>query len=71
MTDDLVSIDPTDPQQWGLAIERMAEAMAQSMWGASCWYRGTANDALTAAFGLDPKDTQRVLMVWHEDEVDR
>lgn len=62
---DVVSIDPTDPQQWGPAVERMAEKMAERMWGAACWYRGAANDALTAVFpNLDPKDTQRVAMVY-------
>lgn len=64
---DVVSIDPTDPDQWGPAVERMAEKIAGSTWGVSHWYRGVANDALTAVFPhLDPKDTQRVLWVYLE-----
>jgi hypothetical protein len=61
------SIDPTNPEKWGPAVERAAEAIARATWGASHWYRGAANDALTAAFQIDPKDTQRVLRVWLND----
>lgn len=65
---DIVSIDPTDPAQWGPAVERMAQKMADRMWGAPHWYRGAANDALTTVFDLDPKDTSRMLRVWLEME---
>lgn len=64
-------LDPTNPDEWGPAVERAAESMAAHMWGAACWYQGAANDALTAAVGADPKDTQRVLRVWHEREDER
>lgn len=64
---DSVSFDPTDPQIWGAMVDRMAEKMADRMWGTRLWYLGVANDALTAAFlHLDPKDTQRVLRVYIE-----
>jgi hypothetical protein len=66
---DIVLLDPTDPQMWGAAVERMAAKMAARMWGVPAWYRGTANDALTAAFpGLDPKDTARVLHAYLDSE---
>jgi hypothetical protein len=63
------SIDATDPDEWGPAVEAMAAKMAERMWGPPHWYRGVANDALTAALGLDPKDTMRVFRVW-EDRLD-
>jgi hypothetical protein len=61
------TIDPTDPQSWGTAVERAAEAIARMTWGPSSWYRGAANAALTDAFELDAKDTQRVLMAYHSE----
>lgn len=59
-------IDPTDPDEWGPAVERMAMKMTEMMWGRHEWYRAVANAALTVAFDgleiadLDPKDTDRV-----------
>lgn len=61
------TIDPADPQSWGPAVERAAVVIARTTWGMPDWYRGAANAVLTDAFGLDPKDTQRVLHVYHED----
>lgn len=64
-----VDIDPTDPQEWGPAVERIAEKLAERMWGNPLWYRGMANDALTTVFpNLDPKDTQRVSWIYFDTE---
>lgn len=57
-------LDPTDPDAWGPAVDRMAKTMARQCWGKPEWYRMVANDALSAALDLDPKDTTRVLWAY-------
>lgn len=64
------SFDVSDGEVWEAMVDRTAEAMAEHMWGATCWYRGSASRALTAALGLDPEDVKRVERE-HDDRLDR